>query len=185
VKFGPVPVAEAEGAILAHSTSVGEKRLRKARRLSAEDVEDLKRAGLKQVVVAVLEADDVVEDDAAAMIASSLAVEGIEVKPPATGRVNLHAEQAGLFLVDKSLIDALNRVDPSITVATLAAHASVERGQMVATVKIIPFAVRRSLVEKAAAVAAANSVALAVRPFRPMQVGLIQTELPSVKQSTP
>ncbi len=38
-------------------------------------------------------------------------------------------------------------VDPTITIATLAKHAPVEKGQMVATVKIIPFAVASALVD--------------------------------------
>ena len=53
-----------------------------------------------------------------------------------------------------ALIDAINRVDPAITIATVAEFAAVEAGQMVATVKIIPFAVKAALVEAVAATGA-------------------------------
>ena len=52
-------------------------------------------------------------------------------------------------MVDKSLIDAINGVDPAITIATVQHHATVEAGQMVATVKIIPFAVAENLLAQA------------------------------------
>jgi molybdenum cofactor cytidylyltransferase len=182
VKFGPVPIDGATGAILAHATSTSEKRFRKAHRLTPDDVAELKRAGVTEVIAAVLEVDDLVEDEAAERVANALAVAGIEKKQPATGRVNMHAEAAGIFTVDKTLIDEINRVDPAITIATVAAFAPVEAGQMVATVKIIPFAVKQVLVEKVERLAAGRA-AFGVRPYRPVTVGIIQTVLPSVKES--
>ncbi|TGV93844.1 4-diphosphocytidyl-2C-methyl-D-erythritol kinase, partial [Mesorhizobium sp. M2D.F.Ca.ET.145.01.1.1] len=62
MKFGPVPIDQAEGAVLAHATTAGERRFRKAHRLSAEDVSTLKGAGILQVVAAVLASDDLGED---------------------------------------------------------------------------------------------------------------------------
>ena len=53
---------------------------------------------------------------------------------------------------------------------------------MVATVKIIPFAVKAALVDAVAALCAGRD-AFTVKPFRPMKVGLIQTVLPGVKDS--
>ena len=81
-----------------------------------------------------------------------------------------------------SLIDAINRIDPAITIATVAEYAAVEAGQMVATVKIIPFAVKSGLVEAAVGLCEARD-AFAARPFRPVKIGLIQTVLPGVKDS--
>ena len=141
MKFGPVPLQEAEGAILAHSTVVGDRRLRKARVLSAEDIAAMQAAGLKEVTVAVLAADDVEENAAAERLASGLSFAGIEAKPAATGRVNLHATVSGVFTVDKQLIDSINLVDPGITIATMPPFAPMVEGQMVATIKIIPFAI--------------------------------------------
>ena len=182
MKFGPVAIGEAVGAILAHATNAGERRLRKAHVLTADDVAELKRAGVREVIAAVLDARDLSEDEAAARLARALRMDGVEVKPAATGRVNIHALTAGVFTVDRGLIDAINKVDPSITIATLAEFAPVDAGRMVATVKIIPFAVKADLVDRAAAIAAAKPV-FAVRPYRPMKVGIVQTVLPGVKDS--
>ena len=84
------------------------------------------------------------EDAAAAEIAAALAGEGVRVDRAFTGRANLFAEAAGVLVVDKDGIDCLNQVDESITFATLPAYKPVVAGEMIATVKIIPFAVAGS-----------------------------------------
>ncbi|RWI95729.1 molybdopterin-binding/glycosyltransferase family 2 protein [Mesorhizobium sp.] len=182
MKFGPIAIDEAEGAVLAHATTAGERRFRKAHRLNGEDVAALKAAGISEVVVAVLAPDDLGEDAAAEKIALSMSHRNVETKHAATGRVNLHAEAAGVFTVDAKMIDAINAIDPAITIATLAQHAPVEAGQMVATVKIIPFAVAASLVDAVARICAGGEIC-AVNAYRPVNVGVIQTTLPGLKPS--
>ncbi|AZN99482.1 4-diphosphocytidyl-2C-methyl-D-erythritol kinase [Mesorhizobium sp. M9A.F.Ca.ET.002.03.1.2] len=182
MKFGSIPIDTAEGAVLAHATTAGERRFRKAHRLSADDVSLLKAAGISEVVAAVLAADDLGEDAAAEKIAESMIHRNIEAKPAATGRVNLHAQAAGIFTVDAAMIDAINAVDPTITIATLAQHAPVEKGQMVATVKIIPFAVGSVLVDAVAGICAGGEI-FAVNAYQPVRVGVIQTVLPGIKPS--
>ena len=101
MRFGPVAIDDAVGAILAHSVNAGDRRFRKAHLLSAADVAELKQAGVGEVVAAILDADDLGEDEAAARIAGALRVDGVEIKPAATGRVNIHARAAGVFTVDR------------------------------------------------------------------------------------
>ncbi|TGQ73051.1 MAG: 4-diphosphocytidyl-2C-methyl-D-erythritol kinase [Mesorhizobium sp.] len=182
MKFGSVPIDQAEGAVLAHAMTAGERRLRKAHRLGRDDIAALKAAGITEVVAAVLASDDLGEDAAAATIAAAMSHRNIQAKPAATGRVNLHAETAGIFTVDAGMIDAINAVDPAITIATLAQHAPVETGQMVATVKIIPFAVGSALVDQVAKICASGEI-FAVNAYRPVTVGVIQTVLPGIKPS--
>lgn len=182
MKFGPVRLEEAEGAILAHSMAVGDRRWRKATVLSAEDVAAMKQSGLETIVVARMEPGDVDEDEAARIVAVALAAQGIEIKPAATGRVNLHAMAAGVFKVNRAAVDAINAVDPAITLATLAEFSVVEPGQMVATVKIIPFALSAALPQRVADLASGLEV-LGLSPFRPRRVGLVQSVLPSLKGS--
>jgi len=182
VIFGKTAVGEAEGTILAHSVVAGDRRLRKAHRLTAEDIAALQEAGVEEVVVARLAADDLAEDEAAARIAAALKTDNVELREPSTGRVNLHAKVAGVFTVDKAVIDALNTISPSITIATLPDFATVEADQMVATVKIIPFAVPAFQADAAVGLAAFRR-AFGVHAFRPRRVALIQTVLPSLKES--
>jgi molybdenum cofactor cytidylyltransferase len=73
MKFGDVPVAEAEGAILAHSLRLAGIALKKGRVLSTADLEAIAAAGLDHVVAARLDPDDIREDAAAERISVAAA----------------------------------------------------------------------------------------------------------------
>ena len=182
MRFGDTPIDEAAGAILAHSRRANGVNFSKGRILSGDDVVRLKSAGVASVIAARLEADDMHEDEASAAVAKALAGEGIEITAPFTGRCNHYAREAGLAVVDHERIDALNELDESVTVATLSPYARVEPRQMVATVKIIPYAAPRSAVARAIEVAAsANQPLIAIAPFKAMRAGLVQTRLPGTR----
>jgi molybdenum cofactor cytidylyltransferase len=182
LRFGDTPIDEAAGAILAHSWRANGINFAKGRRLSDEDVALLKKAGASSVVAARLDPDDVHEDEAATTVARALAGEGIEITAAFTGRCNHFASGAGLALIDKDRIDALNELHESVTVATLPPYARVSPRQMVATVKIIPYAAPRTAVARAVGVAeAANQKMVSVAPFHAMRVGLVQTRLPGTR----
>ena len=182
MRFGDTPIEEAAGAILAHSWRADGINFAKGRRLSAEDVERLKKAGASSVVAARLDPDDVHEDEAASTVAKALAGEGIEITAAFTGRCNHFARDAGLALIDEERIDLLNDLDESVTVATLPPYARVNPRQMVATVKIIPYGAPRTAVSRAVEVAkAANQPMISVAPFQAMKAGLVQTRLPGTR----
>jgi molybdenum cofactor cytidylyltransferase len=183
MKFGDLPLDEAEGAILAHSVKVEKLAFRKGRRLSTEDIAALSAAGVGSVIAARLGPDDVHEDEAARLVAEAAAGAHLKVDKPFTGRVNLFAEQAGLLVLDRAAIDRLNLIDEAITIATLPAFEPVLPKQMVATVKIIPFAVERAVLERCLEIAAAAKPLIGIAPYRHLDVALIQTRLPSVKDS--
>lgn len=182
MRFGPVATADAEGAVLAHAVSAGGRTWRKATVLSRDDIAALRDAGIATVIAARLDGDDLDENEAARRLAGVLVAHGIEARSPSTGRVNLHARQAGVFCVDRAVVDAVNAIDPAITLATLPDFATVAEGRMVATVKVIPFAVPAALVERAVSVAN-DTQALRLHPFAPLHASLIQTRLPALKPS--
>jgi molybdenum cofactor cytidylyltransferase len=183
MKFGEIPVAEAVGATLAHSLKVGDRALRKGRVLTAEDVAALAAAGRRSVVAARLEPGDVDENSAAAAVALPLAGANVSIARPFTGRVNLFAEVAGLCVVDGARVDRLNLVDETITLATIAPYGVVAPKQMVATVKVIPFAVRQQSVDACVREASSGGPLLSIAPFQAQRVALIQTRLPGLKES--
>lgn len=182
--FGPVPLAEAQGAILAHSLAVGATRLKKGRRLSADDLAALAAAGHATVIVARPGPDDLEEDPAAAVVAEALggdaAARGLSLSVPFTGRANLFADAEGILRVDATTIAAANAIDEAVTIATLPDFARVTPRQMVATVKIIPYAAPRAAVEAASA-ALAGVTALRVHLFAAFSATLILTATPGMK----
>jgi len=182
MRFGPLPLDEAKGAVLAHGLKSSGVAFRKGRRLSADDIADLRLAGFSDIVAATFDADDVLEDDAAQALATALAGPGATVAAPFTGRCNLFANAAGLARIDAAAIAAVNAIDEAITVATLADFAPVPPRGMLATVKIIPFAAPKAALDKCLAIARARPV-VALAPYGKLRAALVQTTLPGFKAS--
>ena len=178
MKFGETPLAAAAGAILAHGISVDGASFRKGRVLSQDDLAVLRAAGIASIVAARLEPGDIAEDEAAARIAEALTGESLSSSSAFTGRVNLFAEVRGLAACDRAMLNRLNSIDEAVTIATLAPFATVEPRQMVATVKIIPFAVSQAILDKCLA---AIGTPIRVAPFAAGKVGLVQTLLPGTR----
>ena len=178
MKFGPVSPREAAGATAVHTIRQGALVLKKGTLIGPAEVQALEQAGIPQIVVARLEPGDVSEDEAAASIAAAVAGQGVRVDRAFTGRANLFAEDGGVLVVDREGIDRLNRVDEAITFATLPAFKPVVPGEMIATVKIIPFAV--SDAARNAALAIAEPSFLNVAPYKIKKVGVISTLLPGL-----
>lgn len=184
MRFGEVSVADAEGAILAHSRRLGPAQtLRKGQVLTAGDCRILAAAGVERVVVARVGENDVGENDAARQVAQAAAGPHVTIGRAATGRANLFASARGLLLVSRADVDACNAIDEGITVATLAPFAVVDAGAMVATIKIIPFAVPAALAFQVCARASKNGSLLTVAPFVPKRAGLLLTTLPGVQDA--
>lgn len=180
MKFGAIPVNEAVGATAVHSIRQGELILKKGTLIGSKEVEALTRAGVKEIVVARGEAGDVAEDQAAADIAAAIAGPGVRSERAFTGRCNLFADNAGILVVDKDTVDHLNRIDEAVTLATLAAYKPVVEGEMVATVKIIPFAVAARARDSAVAQAAKAKPVIRVAPYKIKKIGVVSTLLPGL-----
>jgi molybdenum cofactor cytidylyltransferase len=178
MKFGGVAPKDALGATAVHTIRQGTLVLKKGTLIGPAEVAALDGAGIKEIVVAQLEPGDVSEDVAAAEIAEKVAGQGVHVDRAFTGRANLFAETAGVLVVDKDAIDHLNRVDEAITFATLTAYKPVVAGEMIATVKIIPFAVGTAA--RDAALAGITKPLLRVAPYRIRKVGIVSTVLPGL-----
>src|ERR1700729_1154698 len=178
MKFGAVAPKNARGATAVHTIRQGSLVLKKGTLIGPAEIEALEAAGIKDVVVAQLEPDDVSEDVAAAEIAKKVAGPGVHIDRAFTGRANLFAETAGVMVVDKDAVDRLNPVDEAITFAPLPAFKAVVAGEMIATVKIIPFAVG----EKArdAALAGIDKPLIRIAPYTIRKVGIVSTLLPGL-----
>ena len=182
MKFGAVPIAQALGATAVHSIRQGGFVLKKGTVIGKAEIEALKAAGISEVVVARMDAGDVGEDEAAARIAAALGGEAVDGDRAFTGRCNLFAASAGVLVVDKDAIDAINRIDEAITFATLPAFKPVVAGEMIGTVKIIPFAVSEQSLSAALKIAASTKPLVRVAPYRIRKVGIVSTLLPGLSE---
>ncbi len=179
MKFGRYPLAEAEGAILAHSLATPRGMIKKGRTLGPDEITRLAEAGFRDVMAARLEPGDVGEDAAARRIAQAAAGAGIRIAEPFTGRANLFALTDGIAVLDAGAIARLNAIDEALTIATVPQFERVTAGQMLATVKVITFALQEAAVANGERVARGL---VRVAPFAKKVAGLILTRLPATRK---
>lgn len=180
--FAELPLDEAEGAILAYTTAVAGLNLRKGTMLSAMDIQALAKAGHRQVLAAKLQPGDIDENAAAQRIGRLLCGDNMRMGSPSAGRINLFAGKNSLFRADKDLIDQCNLLSPAISIATLPDHVRVDAEQMIATIKIIPFALAEpnlAAVEQLLR----QRAALTAMAFQSLQIGIIHSRLTSTRDA--
>jgi molybdopterin biosynthesis enzyme len=165
------------GSILARDLSVSGERWSKGRRLSADDLAALSVAEPGDAVtVLVPEPGELHEDDAAIRLAAAVAGPGLTVRGPAQSRVDLVADAPGVLNVRIAELERINRIDP-LEVFTAFDGQVVERGDLVASVKIAPHLVDAATVDAGARLAGFGSNPIVwVAPFIPGRVGVIVKE---------
>ena len=183
MKFAPVPLSEAGGKILGHNIAGanGQRLLRKGKPLTDEDLEKLHRLGRTSVYVAEMEPDDVDENRAARRVAEAICGSGLQISGAASGRANLLSEKMGILRIDVDRLAQINECE-GITLATLATHSPVHARQIVATVKIIPYALSESVVSTAEAVASGNRPVVGVDALLSRSVGMILSGSTSIHE---
>lgn len=177
MRFGPVATRDASGCVLAHSVALPQGRLRKGQVLTGVEIAALEAEGIENVIVAAMDPEDISEDAAASALADALMAQGQGLHRSAafTGRVNLIADRPGIAQLDVAALHTVNGGDPMITVATVPPWHQLRTGDMVATIKIISYAVPRPALDTALAAAQG-----AIRLARPVlsHATLIITEIP-------
>jgi molybdenum cofactor cytidylyltransferase len=182
MKFAPIPLSEARGKILGHNIAAasGQRLLRKGKPLTDEDLQKLRALGRTSVYVAEMEPGDVDENRTARRVAEAIRGPGLNTPGVASGRANLLANEMGILRIDVDRLAQINDLD-GVTVATLLTHSPVHRRQIVATVKIIPYALPESTVATAEAVAGGSPV-VRVDALPPRSVGMILSGSASIHE---
>lgn len=143
--FGPTSVDDAAGHVLAHSIALGSGRLRKGCILDADDIALLRDHNVSQVVTAQLDPDDIHENVAATQFAHAICPDpeaaNVTLTPAHTGRVNIIANCAGVVRLDADRLIQSNAVNPMVSVATVPPYQQMAAGGLIATIKIISYAV--------------------------------------------
>jgi molybdenum cofactor cytidylyltransferase len=181
MKLGLVPLDNALGTILVHNIIGvdGRKVLSKGHIIRAEDIETLHAIGKETIYVAMLDADDVREDDAAVLLARAAAGDNIEASKPSGGRVNLYATQRGVLRVNRDALKRINELQGA-TLATIPGYSVVAPKKMIATIKTVGLALPQATIRAAEEIGAVLSVA----PITIERVGIILTGSANGKTKT-
>ncbi len=184
MKFGQLRLDDAEGAVLVHSLRTNGRTLRKGRILDANDIEHLVNSGFSEVTAANLEDGDISENDAARRLATSTYDDNsLKLGTAGTGRVNIFANIRGIFVINRDAVDRINLLDEDITISTISPYSPTEVGQLVATVKIIPFAVNEVTLSQCEEIALQSNGLFSISPYQNQRTGLLQTVLANFRKS--
>ena len=164
------------GLVLVHRQNFVGSSLAKGTLLTDQHLAALIAAGVKKLVCARPDHGDIHEDDAAARLAALLSPKNLDFSMAATGRVNIKVPQQGLIRYDREVIRKVNEIDERITFALVQHNQLLTAGQMAATLKIIPFFVPETSLQKIEDLVA-NSPAFSFHPLRQARVALIQTRI--------
>jgi molybdenum cofactor synthesis domain-containing protein len=147
----------------------------KGHTVCTEDLCRLQKLGKNHIYLIDLEADEIHENEAAAIMAEALAGNGVVWKnEPCEGKIGLKADRDGLLMVNVSALAAFNMIE-EVMCATLHNHTLVKAGELVAATRAIPLVMKRMSIERAAAIAGQNGGVVSVRPLRKGKAGLIIT----------
>ncbi|MCP4361692.1 MAG: molybdopterin-binding protein [Chloroflexi bacterium] len=183
MKFGPIPTEQAEGKILGHNIAAadGRRLFRKGRALTTADISALLQSGRTVVYVADLQANDVSENEAAQRVTTAVIGPNLTYTGPAAGRTNLRANVLGVLRIDANRLARLNS-QLGITLATLTTNTAVSPRKIVATVKVIPYAVSETAVTAIKDIAAESGPLIRIDALPPRRVHLILSGSPPAQE---
>ena len=133
-----IELKDAVGSKLAHDITEirpGEFKgaaFRRGHTVCEADLCHLQKLGKNHLYVIDLAEDEIHENEAAVIMATALAGDGVSWKDgPKEGKINLLAETNGLLSVNTASLAAFNMVD-EVMCATLHNHSLVKKGDLVA-----------------------------------------------------
>ena len=173
-----VKVQDAIGMILCHDITAmvdGFKGavFKRGHVVTQEDIPRLLDIGKQHVFIWEENAGEIHEEDAARRLSQMTTVNGAHYGSVSEGKIQLFADQDGMFRVDKALLAAVNRIG-DITITTLPDHYPVKAGDRLASMRIVPLVTEERQIAEAEALCADKQL-YDLRPFKPLKVGIIIT----------
>lgn len=188
MKKQSIPLDQAVGMVLPHditeislesedgkSKSCKGPVFRKGHIIRQEDLEHLRRLGKEHIYVLSPNEDEIHEDEAAPLLADSLAGPGVVWSDrPSEGKLNLLAEHDGLLKIDTDALYRFNLLG-EVMCATLHNNIPVKKKTQVGATRLIPLLGKREMVENACAAAKESGGVLRVNPIPETRAGIVIT----------
>ena len=146
--------------------------VRKGRRLDVNDLAKLQQLDLDEVHVLIPEPGDLLEDEAAARIAATIAGPGVRLSEPHFGQVNLRAEGRGWLKVNQRGVEQVNLTEGALLFTSIGERAA-DAGETVGGVKCAPLVLDGSVISALEAHCAEHGPVLEVQPFPARSVALV------------
>ncbi|MCI9476575.1 MAG: molybdopterin-binding protein [Emergencia sp.] len=141
--------------------------------ISKKDIEALLAIGKKHIFIWEDKAGEIHEEEAAQRLAAMASLQDAHYEGPSEGKMVLKADTSGMFRVNRRLLSEINRIG-DITITTLPDHYPVQKGDRLASMRIIPLVTTEEQIEQAEKLCQ-NENLLALLPYKKKKVGIIIT----------
>lgn len=173
-----IKTEEAEGLTLCHDITAmapGFKGplFKRGHVIQKEDVERLLDIGKKYIYVGDIGQGMLHEEDCAARLAGSIQVSGAHYEGPSEGKMLLISDSRGMLRVNKELLSRINLIG-DITIASMPDHSRVEKGDRLASMRIVPLFTSEKQIEEAEGLCAAAPL-IELLPYRERTAGVVIT----------
>ncbi|OPX83730.1 MAG: bifunctional molybdenum cofactor biosynthesis protein MoaC/MogA [Pelotomaculum sp. PtaB.Bin104] len=175
-----VKVAEAVGMVLCHDVTMvipGKFKgaaFKKGHIVRTEDVPELLKLGKEHIYIWECGADFLHENEAAKRLARASGGKGVIFNEPGEGKVKFMASTTGLLKVDVEGVCLVNDIE-EIALSTRHTNIYVEKGDILASTKVIPLVVKREKIERVEQVCQDRGPLLEVKEIHSLRTGLITT----------
>ncbi len=173
-----INVEEAVGMELCHDVTAirdGFKgaEFKRGHLITKEDIPKLLNLGKKQIFVWEENAGEIHEEECAIRLSAAAPVESAHWEGPSEGKMMLKADDRGMFRVDKELLAKINAIG-DITFTSIPDHYPVEKGDRLASVRIVPLVTKEEQIIEAEALCRDKQL-LDLRPYKQKKTGIIIT----------
>lgn len=175
-----IPVREAVGRVLFHDITriaPGEfsgRAFKKGHIIAPEDIDKLLRLGKDNIYVLDLAEGFVHEDEAALRIAKAAVGRGVQMMPPAEGKVRLTTARSGLLKVNVAALDRINAIE-EVVFATSHTSRQVAAMTLVGGTRIIPLFTEEEKIVAVEEICRDHAPVIEVVPFHSLRVGVVTT----------
>jgi hypothetical protein len=174
-----VKTTEAEGKILCHDMTriipgeIKETRFRKGHVIKSEDIPVLLEMGKDELYIWEDRPGMVHEEDGAAFLRDLAIGANIRAEPPREGKIEVFAENRGLFKINAEKLYFLNSIG-GLALITRRGNRGVEEGDKLAALKIIPLLIEEEKLKQAAAICGDEKI-LKLLPYKQKKAGIVIT----------
>ena len=175
-----IPVREATGTVLCHDiTQIVPGKFkgpafRRGHVLREEDIPRLLDMGKEHIFAWEIDCGLLHEDEAAARMARAAVGSGIGLSEPKEGKINLVAEEDGLFKVNVPALLQVNEDEEAVFV-TIHTNQRVTKGKVVAGTRVIPLVIKEEKVRRIEDICRANAPLVEIKPMRSLSAGIVTT----------
>ena len=178
--FGEIETKLSEDALLSASlildNNLSKVKISKGTKIDKSIIKLLLNNNIQKIMCAKLDQDDIDENTSAYLISSSLINQknsNLSVSDARQGRCNILANINGLLIYEPDQLYNINSITDDIGIGAINQFKMVKKNQVIATTKIIPFALNKNIIEK---IKEYSKGCFKLIPFNNMNIHLIQTE---------